>query len=278
VDGDGNGKLDGRGNNGYASLVRVRNGVTFVIDINEYGGYPTQFGLVTTDGCPCFASFYDSDGELVAQLTDPVQNYNINTTDDDRFLGITYDEGIARVNARGIEGDLEVDHLQIGGALPGIAQGDFDSDGDLDLDDWDKLINTSHQSPVYSSRLDLDAGGSINQRDGFIWWQLSPLIQGDVNLDGAVDFTDFLVLSDNFQTERPDRTKPPKTYSQGDLNGNGAVQFSDFTILASNYGTTVASQAASVPEPSLSLAIMLPQLLVSLLVLRSHPRRILLHR
>ena len=64
---------------------------------------------------------------------------------------------------------------------------------------------------------------------------------GDLDGNGIVDFTDFLVLADNFGSS-------PATLAEGDINGDGQVQFEDFLILAENYGSTAA--AASIPEPS----------------------------
>ena len=55
------------------------------------------------------------------------------------------------------------------------------------------------------------------------------LILGDVNGDGLVDFSDFLILSGNFGKEdvAPD---------SGDLDGDRAVGFGDFLILSQNFG------------------------------------------
>ena len=78
---------------------------------------------------------------------------------------------------------------------------------------------------------------------------------GDANLDGVVDFPDFLALSEHFgEGSRRD----PRAWSQGDFDGNGEVDFPDFLILSENFGgvAAAATSAASVPEPTgLSIAL-----------------------
>ena len=65
-------------------------------------------------------------------------------------------------------------------------------------------------------------------------------LRGDLDGDGAVQFADFLVLSQNFSK--------PGSYLDGDLDLDGQVQFGDFLILSNNFGSAAA--AASVPEPN----------------------------
>ena len=51
---------------------------------------------------------------------------------------------------------------------------------------------------------------------------------GDANLDGAVDFNDFLSLSAYFREDG--------TWSDGDFDLDGRIDFSDFLLLAANFG------------------------------------------
>ncbi len=76
-----------------------------------------------------------------------------------------------------------------------------------------------------------------------------PTTQGDLDGDGQVAFADFLVLSANFGTE-------VEGASQGDIDCSGDVAFADFLILSNNFGTSVGA-AASVPEPSSSLLLLI---------------------
>lgn len=69
------------------------------------------------------------------------------------------------------------------------------------------------------------------------------LILGDLNGSGAVEFEDFLTLSQNFAGAG--------NYTDGDLDLNGAVEFADFLLLSSNFGESTAVSA--VPEPTGSI-------------------------
>jgi uncharacterized delta-60 repeat protein len=62
-------------------------------------------------------------------------------------------------------------------------------------------------------------------------------LPGDVNLDGAVNGSDFSILAGNFG-------KTGMTYGQGDLNGDGRVDGSDFSILAGNFGKSAPPASA----------------------------------
>lgn len=73
------------------------------------------------------------------------------------------------------------------------------------------------------------------------------LTRGDIDGDGNVAFSDFLILSNNFtQTGN---------YTDGDLDLDGEVQFGDFLILAQNFAGDV--QQASVPEPNAAWTFMI---------------------
>jgi hypothetical protein len=63
--------------------------------------------------------------------------------------------------------------------------------------------------------------------------EVVPSIPGDLDGNGAVEFADFVTLSNNFDQRVLRR-------SQGDLDGDRRVEFSDFVILASNYGKRVS--------------------------------------
>ena len=69
---------------------------------------------------------------------------------------------------------------------------------------------------------------------------------GDADMDGDVDFTDFLTLSENFG-ERVGRVTG---WGLGDFDGDREVGFSDFLALSANYGGAANASASSVPEPT----------------------------
>lgn len=88
-----------------------------------------------------------------------------------------------------------------------------------------------------------------------VFREMSAGIAGDIDGDGMVDFSDFLILSNSFgQTVDPG--------SLGDIDGDGSVAFSDFLVLSDNFGKTAA---AAVPEPSSVSLFGIAVLLVGLL-------------
>ncbi len=88
-------------------------------------------------------------------------------------------------------------------------------------------------------------------------------IPGDVDLDGYVQFADFLLLSTYFGTEG--------NYSRGDITCDGEINFGDFLLLSTQFGRSAAASHAasqSVPEPTSGLAA-----LIAMVVLAAARRR-----
>ena len=74
-------------------------------------------------------------------------------------------------------------------------------------------------------------------------WFLQP---GDANGDGKADFSDLVVLAQNYGIVGG------MTLATGDFNGDGNVDFVDLVILAQHYGQTLA---ASVASPATTAAV-----------------------
>ena len=126
VDGD-DGAIDGD-TDGACYMVRPGIlGVSFVFDPVALGGLPTNVGIVVTDGYgqngypQATAEFYDANDNLIGTLNSLYQNFDVDTTDDDWFLGIYHPTGVSRIrlwNYGTGSTNLEVDHLQYGYPVP----------------------------------------------------------------------------------------------------------------------------------------------------------------
>lgn len=110
-----------------------------------------------------------------------------------------------------------------------------DIDG-TDLADLD-LLSTSISHESTSMRFDLDGNGSVNSRDLGYWLFFTENRMADSNLDGGVDFRDFLTLSLHYGESA--------IWSEGDFDADGLVTFSDFLLLSANYDSATVM---SVPE------------------------------
>ncbi|MDP9172991.1 MAG: trypsin-like serine protease [Planctomycetota bacterium] len=65
---------------------------------------------------------------------------------------------------------------------------------------------------------------------------------GDANLDGKVDFSDFVILSNHFGSNSTN-------WDQGNFNFDNGVDFSDFVILSNNFGDGVSGGNGSGAGP-----------------------------
>jgi hypothetical protein len=122
--------------------------------------------------------------------------------------------------------------------------------------------NTTFTAADY--KFDLNGNNVFDWKDLKVLQPFYDFGDGDVNLNGIVDFGDFQILQNNFGATG-------KTWLAGDLDGNDLVNFADFQILQNSFGyhssvLTGASPAAfdqaqwnafiaAVPEPSTYAAL-----------------------
>lgn len=126
--------------------------------------------------------------------------------------------------------------------------GDFDTDQNLSTADIDLLFNELEASEP-RAWFDVNGDGVVNEEDPNFW--VTSLIGthfGDADLNGEVDFSDFLTLSSSFGRDGG--------WAEGDFDGTGDVAFPDFLVLSSNFGSSGAP-INSVPEPSSTTAFLL---------------------
>ncbi len=81
-----------------------------------------------------------------------------------------------------------------------------------------------------------------DQLDAFLASLDPASLRGDADGDGQVQFSDFVILSENFTMDGQ--------YTDGDFDKDGVVQFSDFVILSESFGQMGGAVASAVPEPN----------------------------
>jgi autotransporter-associated beta strand protein len=120
----------------------------------------------------------------------------------------------------------------------------------------------SHIGLAFSGGLATWGGQTITSAAASSDLLILPTLAGDLNLDGAVNFTDVSLLAPNLG--RPSG----QTWANGDVNGDGAVNFADVSDLAPNLGKMASSLSSpnfelgaplaviTTPEPS-SLSLLL---------------------
>ena len=113
--------------------------------------------------------------------------------------------------------------------LPGV-QGDVNGDGAVNVADIDAL-HAAIAGGTNDATFDLNGDAQVTTLDAdFLIEDILGTKRGDVDLNGRVDFLDFLALAQNFG-------KQEATWSDGDFDGDGSVSFLDFLSLAQNFGS-----------------------------------------
>jgi|GEM_PF-5617166 len=142
--------------------------------------------------------------------------------------------------------------------IPEIAVCDFNESGLCDVADLsndslfsvDLSIGSTRALDV--QRYDLTQDFVVNQSDLDAWLALAaesqgfaePFVSGDTDLDGDVDFIDFLAFSRGFDRDTRD-------WSEGNFTGDSDARFEDFLALSANFGTRLERKSIeSVPEPN----------------------------
>ena len=191
---------------------------------------------------------------LTREADGPWQESAVVETDGDLLNGLVVlrldsddNPGIAFWQPVGVQG-LGIVSLAIGSSPSVDLLGDFDGDGELTVNDIDLLsANFRTDDPAF----DLNGDGGVGLGDYSLWVDdLATVLRGDANLDGIVDFADFLALTGNFDNRNGG-------WAEGNFDGQGGVGFPDFLLLADNFGQTAAGATASVPEPSASHTVWL---------------------
>jgi hypothetical protein len=82
--------------------------------------------------------------------------------------------------------------------------------------------------------------------------QAKYVLPGDANSDGMVNFSDYLLLAQNFG-------KLDTTWEQGDFSGDNTTNFSDYLLLAQNFGKGGAVSEAEIAQFKAASEILVAQ-------------------
>lgn len=169
------------------------------------------------------------------------------------FLAVTYDGTLETQNTGFYFGDTESEVFLLGGGFEDISAGPVNSTAgvaDFGIGFTDAAPGVDFAADgfmddvrVYSGALSVEQLEAVRLENLMEMTGLAcdPETGGDINADGAVDFADFLVLSENFGNTA-------MSHEEGDLDCDGSVAFPDFLILSNNFGNAVG--ATQVPEPA----------------------------
>ena len=107
--------------------------------------------------------------------------------------------------------------------------GDLNEDGTLSAEDIDLLLaGLSENSSAI--RLDVNEDDVVDQQDlDYMIETIFRTLPGDADLDGDVDFADFLILSANFGNS-------DTGWQEGNFNPDDETSFTDFLLLSANFG------------------------------------------
>lgn len=151
-------------------------------------------------------------------------------------------DGVGKAPVEGDPGYSDYGSLgyyKITGTLGGAAHtpGDINGDNTLDASDIDALY-ASIQQPDSADlgTSDLNRDEKIDRQDVDLLVREVLLTEyGDLNLDGSVDFADFIRLSTHYG-------QSDAGWMQGDLTGDDDVDFADFVLLSASFGFTNQEQ------------------------------------
>ena len=160
-----------------------------------------------------------------------------------------------------IEGEVRYD-------FGGGNSGDFDGNGSYECADIDSLVAAIAGNST-DLTFDLTGDGVVDRNDLTAWLAEAgaaelasgnPFLNGDANLSGVVDVSDFNIWNANKFTNSA-------AWCLGDFNADGVVDTSDFNLWNMNKFTT--SDMAAVPEANSLWAAMLGCVVIVMLQRRS---------
>lgn len=105
---------------------------------------------------------------------------------------------------------------------------DFNDDGKIDNQDINALSVATRQTDP-NPDFDLNEDQQVNALNREAFFAQLGYLQSDLDLNGRVEFSDFLKLAQGFGQSG--------MREDGDVNGDGAIDFSDFLILSREFAS-----------------------------------------
>jgi hypothetical protein len=135
--------------------------------------------------------------------------------------------------------------------------GDFNGDGMWNVSDID-LLNHEIVTGANGSQFDLNGDSTVSTLDISQWLSVAatengfagPYLNGDANLDGAVNAQDLNRLALTWQSSNDQ-------WSQGDFNSDGQANAGDLNVMALNWQKATPVAASPVPEPGSAVLLFL---------------------
>lgn len=142
--------------------------------------------------------------------------------------------------------------------------GDFNANGELDVDDLNRL-SAAIRAGTNESVFDLDSNNEVDRDDREMWVRnLKNTWFGDANLDGEFNSSDFVQVfsAGKFETDEP------ADWEQGDWDGDHVFDTSDFVKAFTDGGFELGPRQAVNPVPEPSGTALLISCLSMLLLIR----------
>ncbi len=145
--------------------------------------------------------------------------------------------------------------------------GDFDSDGQLTVQDIDRLAKAIRRNSTLSV-FDLDASGAIDANDlGYLVQDMIGTYLGDANLDSEFNTGDLVQVLEAGEYE----TQQEAGWSEGDWNGDGVFDTGDLVKALEGGGYEMGPrEPIAVPEPS-AVALLISGALIAFCRRRESP-------
>lgn len=258
----GGGKVTLNGNDTYTGLTYIENGTLqfgpradgdFNVLVNAAG--------VQIDGGKLIFDYSTADSPA-AVVKDSLTNFYVGLSEYAGsglyYLGpIRTENGLTDTECLGWRDDPANSTVNVMWTL----YGDTNLDGDVDSEDMGNLLANLDQAGDWEDG-DFNYDGMVDADDVDLFEaNYGPLTfkPGDADRNGKIDAADAAALATNWLTG------PNATWSQGDFNKDGYVNDIDAALMAANW---TGSASASVPEPSVWVALLSLSLGAALLILR----------